>query len=85
MTDNFPITLQREDDEFMDKNEFLGVFSPPKTDYSVVDQWYERYTPLEPLERETKVYTFDIPSTATNIFTKANEIWYNIVFQLEKL
>ena len=50
MTDQFPISLQREDDEFLEQqSEFLGVFSPPKANYSVLDQWFDRFTPLQPL------------------------------------
>lgn len=85
MTDNFPINLQKEDEDLRNEDHIFGVFSTPKTDTSVIDIIYDRYTPVEPRERNTKRYTFDLPATATNIFSKFHEIWYNITMKLEKL
>ena len=85
MTENFPINLQRDgEDDLNNGEQILGVFSSPQTDTSILEVWEDRYTPIQPLERNTKQYSFDIPPTATNIFTNVNEISYRIVGQVEK-
>lgn len=77
MTDNLPVSLQKDDDFKNDpsdneENYIFRVFDEPKTDYSIVREYYERQESLFTLSRNSKEYVFIFPSTQGNIFSRVS-------------
>ena len=85
MADNVPISFQKDHEESLPQNDYIfRVFENPKTDYSIVREYYERQESKFPLDRNSKEFVFSWPQTSGPIFSKVSDIQLNINLSLEK-
>ena len=62
----------------------LDLFAKPKCNLSVIDHFYERFVPVEPIEFEREVYTIISPPAPGNVYTPIDDIELNLNLQFSK-